>query len=129
VNPDSAWYWRDSSLYIDQLQYLNSLILSAIDEIQAGDPDAVILLLSDHGARVPLHLVEQFGGPRFDAAAETPVMQSTLCAVCVPGETLDIEGMTGINATRTALNAAFHLSLPMVEPATGYVLDEIYNAK
>ena len=125
----TGWYWKDESLYPGQLQYVNTKILEAIDNIQANDPTAVILLMSDHGARVPLHMVEQFGGPRFDAEAETPVMQSALCCVCVPGETLDIEGLTGINAARTALNAAFGMDLEMIPQATGYVLDEIYNAK
>ena len=125
---DHLWYWRDETLYPGQLQYLNGQILEAIDNIQAADPDAVILLLSDHGARVPLHMVEQFGGPRFDAVKETPVMQSTLCAVCVPGQTVDIEGATGINATRRTINAAFGTDLPDIPAAEGYVLDERYNA-
>lgn len=125
----TGWYWKDETLYPGQLQYLNGVILEAIDNIQNNDPNALILLLSDHGARVPLHMVEQFGGPRFDAEKETPVMQSALCCVYVPGKVLDIEGMTGINATRTALNAAFGMNLELVTPKTGYVLPEIYNAK
>lgn len=125
----TGWYWKDETLYPGQLEYLNGVILETIDNIQSNDPNAVILLLSDHGARVPLHMVEQFGGPRFDAEKETPVMQSALCCVYVPGENLDIEGMTGINATRTALNAAFGMNLELVTPKTGYVLPEIYNAK
>lgn len=125
----SAWYWRDETLYPGQLQYLNTVILEAIDNIQREDPEAVILLLSDHGARVPLHLVEQFGGPRFDAEQETPVMQSILCCAYIPGQTVDIEGDTGINATRKVLNAAFGADLEMIPPATGYVLPETYNAK
>ena len=126
---DKGWYWKDETLYPGQLQYLNTLILEAIDNIQAEDPDGVILLLSDHGARVPLHMVEQFGGPRFDAEKETPVMQSALMCAYVPGTDLDIEGDTGINVTRKVLNAAFGLELDMIPPAEGYVLPEIYNAK
>lgn len=125
----TGWYWKDSSLYPGQLQYVNTKILEAIDNIQANDPGAVILLMSDHGARVPLHMVEQFGGPWFDTQQETPVMQSALCCVCVPGKPLDIEGQSGINAARMALNAAFGMDLPMIPQAEGYVLSEIYNAK
>lgn len=128
-NLATAWYWKDTTLYPNQLQYLNTIILEAIDNIQKVDPTGVIILLSDHGARVPLHMVEQFGGPRFDAEKETPVMQSVLFCACVPGEEIDVEGMTGINGTRTALNAAFGLSLPEIPPAEGYVLPEMYNAK
>ena len=123
------WYWKEPSLYTDQLQYINSVILKTIDNIQAKDPDAVILLLSDHGARVPLHMVEQFGGPWFDTEKETPVMQNALVSACVPGAQLDLEGLNGINATRTVLNAAFDLNLSMVEPAEGYVLPDYFNSK
>ncbi len=123
------WYWRDETLYPGQLQYLNTVILAAIDRIQQEDPQGVILLLSDHGARVPLHMVEQFGGPRFDAEQETPVMQNALCGVYIPGKTLDIEGDTCINATRKTLDAVFDTGLGTVTPASGYVLPEIYNAK
>ena len=125
----TAWYWKDESLYPGQLQFMNGQILSAVDSIQQYDPQAVILLLSDHGARVPLHMVEQFGGPRFDAEKETPVMQSTLLSVYVPGKTVEIEGDTGINGVRKAIDAAFGTGLGTVTPVTGYILPDYYNAK
>ena len=123
-----GWYWKDESLYPAQLQYVNTQILRAVDSIQARDRSALIFLMSDHGARVPLHMVEQFGGPRFDAERETPVMQNALCCVFVPGQSLDIEGDTCINAVRKALDAAFGTSLGTVTPKTGYVLPDYYNA-
>lgn len=123
------WYWKEPQRYTDQLQYINSVILKTIDSIQEKDPDAVILLLSDHGARVPLHMVEQFGGPWFDAEKETPVMQNALVSAYIPGQQLDLEGQTGINATRMVLNASFDLELSMVDPAEGYVLPDYFNSK
>ena len=123
------WYWKEPKLYTDQLQYINSVILKTIDSIQEKDPDAVILLLSDHGARVPLHMVEQFGGPWFDAEQETPVMQNALVSAYIPGQQLDLEGQTGINATRMVLNTSFNLELSMVPPAEGYVLPDYFNSK
>ena len=131
IQPDKSkyWYWKEPTLYTDQLQYSNSVILKTVDRIQAKDPDAVILLLSDHGARVPLHMVEQFGGPWFDTEEETPVMQNALVSAYIPGQQLDIEGQTGINATRTVLNAAYDLTLSMVEPAEDYVLPDHFNSK
>ena len=125
----TGWNWKDQSLYPGQLTYLNTVILETVDNIQARDPEAVILLMSDHGVRVSLHMVEQFGGPRFDAAAESPVMQNMLCCVFVPGQTLDIEGDTAINATRKTIDAAFGTSLGTIPPKTGYILPEYYNAK
>lgn len=125
----NAWLWKDASLYPGQLQYLNTVILETIDNIQKNDPDAVILLQSDHGARVPLHMVEQYGGPRFDAEAETPIMQSVLCCAYIPGEIIDIEGDTCINAARKTIDAVFGTQLGSITPASGYVIDEIYNAE
>lgn len=128
-NPTAdQWNWKKETQYPEQLQCLNQILLEAIDNIQREDPEAVILLQSDHGARVPLHMVEQFGGPRFDAAKETPVMQSTLCCAYIPGQTVDIAGDTCINATRKVLNQAFGTDLSMIPARTGYVLDDIYNA-
>ena len=123
------WYWKEPQRYTDQLQYINSVILKTIDSIQEKDPDAVILLLSDHGARVPLHMVEQFGGPWFDAEKETPVMQNALVSAYIPGQQLNLERQTGINATRMVLNGAFGLKLSMVPPAEGYVLPDYFNSK
>lgn len=125
----NAWYWKNVTLYPGQLEYVNTLILQAVDNIQKNDPTAVILLMSDHGARVPLHMVEQYGGPRYDAEVQTRIMQSALCAVCVPGQTLDIEGQTGINAARTVFNSVFGMELEMIPEAEGYVLPEQYNAR
>lgn len=128
-NPvEDQWNWKKENQYPEQLQCLNKILLEAIDNIQREDPNAVILLQSDHGARVPLHMVEQFGGPRFDAAKETPVMQSTLCCAYIPGQTVDLAGDTCINATRKVLNAAFGTELAMVPAREGYVLDDIFNA-
>ena len=129
LSDGTAMYWRDTTLYPGQLLYVNMTILKTVDNIQAKDPEAVILLMSDHGARVSLHMVEQFGGPRFDAEAETPVMQSSLCCVYVPGQILNIEGDTAINVTRKAIDAVFGTSLGTITPKTGYILPEYYNAK
>jgi hypothetical protein len=37
--------------YADQVRYLNGLVLSAIDTIVTADPEAVVVVFSDHGAR------------------------------------------------------------------------------
>ena len=124
----TGWYWRDQTLYPGQLQYINKVILETVDNIQQRDPEALILLMSDHGARVSLHMVEQFGGPRFDAAGETAIMQNMLCCVYIPGQTIDIEGDTAINAARKTIDAAFGTTLGTVPPETGYILPEYYNA-
>ena len=123
------WNWKSGNFYPDQLTWLNDQLLPVLTDIRENDPEAVIILLSDHGARVPLHMVEQYGGPRFDAERETYYMQNALCCVYVPDESLEIEGDTGINATRKALNSAFDTGLPLLDAPEGYVLSDIFNAK
>ena len=56
-------------------------------------------------------------------------MQNALVSAYIPGQQLDLEGQTGINATRMVLNAAYDLDLAMVEPAEGYVLPDYFNSK
>lgn len=47
------WYWKDESLYPQQLQYINSVILATVDDIQKKDPGAVIRCcrIMEHGFR------------------------------------------------------------------------------
>lgn len=45
---------------VGQTQYLNEMILSAVDEIQSVDPDAVIALFSDHGIRYDIREIDEF---------------------------------------------------------------------
>lgn len=40
------------SRYLDQLAYTNKLVTQTVDAIIAAEPDAVIVLMSDHGSRI-----------------------------------------------------------------------------
>jgi hypothetical protein len=42
---------RDEDNYVQDVGCLNRLILDAVDRIQADDPDAIIVLASDHGSK------------------------------------------------------------------------------
>lgn len=53
TRPEDYYEWRKPELYLAKLDYINREILTAVDNIQANDPDAVILLQADHGARTP----------------------------------------------------------------------------
>ena len=65
-----------------------------------------------------------------DAEKETPIMGRVRYAVCIfPVRNWKIRGSTlCINATRKTIDAVFGTSLGTIPAATGYVLDEIYNA-
>ena len=107
--------WRDPQYYLGQLQYINGRILGAVDRILEHDPSAVIILQSDHGARLGYHLTDLYGDP-YDPETETIHQQNILNCVYMGGEALDISGLSGINTLRTVLDRLFDLGYDMVEP-------------
>ena len=86
-----------------------------MDEIQAHDPTAIIILQSDHGARTVYR--ETIRG-NVEQVTQDLVhhQQNILNCVYMPGASVDIQGKSGINTLRTVLNQAYHMDLPMVEP-------------
>lgn len=112
--------FEDDSLYLDQLGYLNDVLERSIENILEKDPDAVILLESDHGSRRPVQRQVYHGGPDYDPVAETPYMQNALNCVYLGGRRLDIEGLSGINTLRSVLNAQFGTGLALLEQPEGY---------
>lgn len=126
TEPADYYEWRKPELYLAKLDYINQQILEAVDNIQKNDPDAVILLQADHGARTPGHLVDQFGGPWFDTAVEIPYMENVLNSVYVPGGSVDVEGDTCINATRKTLDAVFGTDFGPLEVPPDYDIPREY---
>ena len=122
--PEAENDWRIPELYLGQVSYINGVILESVAQMRQHDPDAVILLLSDHGARTAGHLVNQYGGPMFDTEEALPYMQNVLCAVYAGDKTPEIEGDTCINAVRKTLDSAFGLSLGQLEVPHDYALTE-----
>lgn len=111
--------------YGDQLLYMNTLVLGAIDDIQARLPEAVIVVQSDHGGRMP-------GRQSGDRAAYAREFLSSLNAVYVPGgagyETLS-PGFSQVNTFRYLFNTLFGLGLPYL-PDVSYLesveVDDVY---
>lgn len=113
--------WKDKELYLNQLKYVNSCIETMVDNIIDSDPDAVIILQSDHGVRYPYHMMECYGTPEYDATIETPYMQNILNCVYYQGKEIDIEGKTGINTLRTVLNEVFMTDYEMLDEPEKYL--------
>lgn len=124
--PEDYYNWEKPELYLAKLAYANQAILEAVDNIQKNDPNAVILLQADHGARIPGHLVEQFGEPWFDTTVEIPYMESVLNCVYLPEGAVDIEGDTCINAARKTLDRTFGLSLGTLPVPEDYTIPDEY---
>lgn len=121
--PEEIYYeWRENEPYVGMLHYTSDVILKAVDNIREHDPDAVILLLADHGARKPGHIYNQYGGPTFDADVESPFMMNVLCCVLDPENKVDVEGDTCINAARKTFDKAFGLTMGTLPVPPDYEL-------
>ena len=88
-----------------------------MDNILEHDPSAVIILQSDHGARLGYHLIDLYGDD-YDPETETIHQQNILNCVYLGGEALDISGLSGINTLRTVLNRLYGMDYDMLEPRT-----------
>lgn len=111
---------KDQHYYLDQLQYLNTVLETAISNILTRDPECLIVLQSDHGTRYPGQMLLFYGEPDYDPLLETPYMQNSLNCVYYQGQPLSIEGQTGINTWRILLNEIFGTELPMLPAPEGY---------
>ena len=112
--------WRDPQYYLGQMEYTRKHILRTVNNSLANDPEAIIILQSDHGARLAYHLME-LHNQAYDAEKETPYMQNVLNCVYAGGELLEIESKTGINTLIEVLNQIYGFDFSEIPPATGYV--------
>lgn len=110
--------WEDSRYYLGQYKYATKLILSILDNIIQNDPEAVIILQSDHGARATTHK---------DYTKKFPmeIMTNNFNAVYFGGDKLlDIEGQSSINTVRMVLNQLWGTDYEMLELPSGGVEDD-----
>lgn len=115
-----GWNWLDHSLYLGQLEFVSDYILELVDTIQTKDPEAMIIIQSDHGNRYPIHMWQMKVLERYDPYEEEPYMKNILNCVYYQGQTFDIEGLTGINTLRLAFRQVLEADLPPVEPVYTY---------
>ena len=112
----NGWHWQDHSLYLGQVEYINKFIRKLTDELQTHDPEALIILMSDHGNRYPVHMVQVGEWTTYDPVKENPCMQNILSCVYYRGETFDIEELTSINTLRRLFREILGADLPEIEP-------------
>ena len=116
----TGWNWRDHSLYLGQVEFMNKHILKLVDTIQEHDPNALIFLQSDHGNRYAIHMVQVGEWPDYDPHEENQYMQNILNCVYYQGESFDIEGETGINTMRKVFSQVLGANLPPITPVQDY---------
>ncbi len=92
--------WAEPGFYANQLRFISKKIDELADHVRQSDPQAVMLLQSDHGPR-------SFGG------VSHREKYACLNALYMGGQPVDIEGLSTINTLRIAMNHALHLNLKM----------------
>ena len=78
--------------YLAQLKYANVKIFDLVSKIIQAQPDAIIILQSDHGFRLPSHLDHWYGIKAYDLEVESIFERNILNAVYYGGEKIDIAG-------------------------------------
>lgn len=111
VDPMSPEAWNDKKYYLGQFKHATKMMITMCEGIVESDPDAVIMLMSDHGARGL--------GLGKDPLFPWDVMTNSLNALYYQGKTIEIEGLSNVNTIRTVLNNLFDLNLEMVEIPEG----------
>jgi hypothetical protein len=124
INDDSqAYNWHNKELYLNQLKYTNSLLEDCVDNILKDNPDSVIVIQSDHGARYPMFEMNSYRKSEYDAKAESEKMQNVLNCVYMGKDNsgIEIEGETALNTWRMILNDVFGTDYKKIYPEKRYV--------
>jgi hypothetical protein len=105
--------WADKDAYINQMQFLNGEMLKEIDKLLVQKPNAVILILSDHGAAS----FDQWSNPSEDFLFER---MTNFISIHANAETLAkyTANMSLLNIVPVTLNSYFHLDIPLQKDVT-----------
>lgn len=104
--------WRDTDVYLGQYLYCSKRIIDTVQTLVENDPNAIIILASDHGYRLPLHLL----GYGVDISQySTAEQMNVMLAVYNGGDTIDIEGESVLNAVRAISDDVFNTNLGRLE--------------
>lgn len=103
--------WDNPSTYLGQLKYASKKILDVVEIITEKDPDAIIIIQSDHGYRRPLKVNP---GNYDDLDLEKNFMMNTLNAVYYKGEIIDIETLSGLNTLFVVFNKFFGMDFEII---------------
>lgn len=102
---DTLNIWNNKKYYLDQFKYTTKLMLPILESIVENDPQAVIMLMSDHGAR--------------DAPGATwDLKRNSLNVLYYQGEEYNIEGLSNVNTIRATLNNLLDEDYEMVPVPT-----------
>ena len=103
--------WGDKNAYLGQYKYCTKLVTQGLDNILKNDPEALIILMSDHGVR--RHEPDKYQWMKDLTPEDTG---DILCAVYNGGKDfIDIEGMCGANVVTSVVNEIYGYNIPLAE--------------
>ncbi len=107
ISPKDYWNWNDMDVYLGQYMYCSAKIEEIVGNILEKDPDCIIVLQSDHGARA---------NTEHNVSFPLEVQKNIFNAVYYRGEPIDeIIGQSGVNTVRRILNRLFDMDYEVLE--------------
>lgn len=103
--------WENPETYLGQLKYASKKILEVVEVIIEKDPDAIIIIQSDHGYRRADKIRQDYE----DLELEREFMKNVLNVVYYKGENVDIEALSGLNTLYVVLNKFFGMDFELIE--------------
>lgn len=106
INDKSMYQSRDTDILAEQQKFTAKKISEIVHEIVANDPNAVILVQSDHGTRFKWmkFFVSHINEPTKE---EYKLMTNTLNVLYYKGEKVDIEGQSGYQTLNETVQKLF----------------------
>lgn len=108
--------WQNKQAYLGQLIFTSKLVLKTIDRILDRDPDAVIIINSDHGS---MSAFPSDDSPFLHNPTENMVRErfDALLAMRMPGHQYDSEfevGMSLVNSYRLLFRDVFNFEMKLI---------------
>ncbi len=100
----------DSNNYLAQYKFAMTKIMDLVTYITANNPNAIIVLQSDHGFRYPNLLFDWYGDDRYNLEDEFYYQRNILNAVLLPHRKLVIEGLDGVETLKKVLTETYNVS-------------------
>ncbi len=108
-------YLADKSLYLAYLKYTNNIIKRLVTKINEKDPNAIVIIMSDHG-------FYDYDNP----GDYDPYNYDNICFVRFPVPQADSAQLprSNVNFFRYFFNKAYGQNLPYVKDSTVYVIED-----
>ena len=106
---NACFNWENDEYYLGQYKYSTKLMIKILENLVDNDPDSIIFVQSDHGARA-------YGSEQFLVKFSENDMTEILNVVYCQGKKIEnIEGKSGVNMVRIVLDEFFDLGLGEIE--------------